>query len=101
MDLAFCASVFTGGNLSYFSKCVQEFSRMLKVDGYLVFDYFDISTEAGWGVLTRNMARKQPILAYTYHSTETVDKVLNLLGFKIVNRYPTLRGSVFVTAQKL
>jgi hypothetical protein len=47
------------------------------------------------------MARKQPILAYTYHSTETVDKILDLLGFKIVGRYPTLRGSVFVTAQKL
>lgn len=101
MDLAFCASVFTGGNLSYFFRCVQEFSRTLKADGYLVFDYFDISTEEGWGVLTRNMARKQPILAYTYHSTETVDKILDLLGFKIVGRYPTLRGSVFVTAQKL
>ena len=101
VDLAFCASMFTGGNLSYFFRYVQEFSRVLKAGGYLVFDYFDISTEAGWDVLTKNMARKQPIFAYTYHSTETVDKIVDLLGFKVVDRYPTVRGSVFVTAQKI
>lgn len=101
IDLAFCASMFTGGNLSYFFRYVQEFSRVLKAGGYLVFDYFDISTEAGWDVLTNNMARKQPIFAYAYHSTETVNKVVDLLGFKIVDRYPTVRGSVFVTAQKI
>ncbi len=100
IDLAFCASIFTGGNLSYFFRYMQEFSRALKAGGYLVFDYFDISTEAGWDVLIKNMARKQPIFAYTYHSTETVDKILELLGFRIIDRSPTVRGSVFVTARK-
>ena len=101
IDLAFCASVFMGGNLSNLYGCAQEFSRVLRRGGYLVFDYFDISTEAGWGGLTRKMARKRPLLAYTYHSTETVNNVLDLQGFEIVGRYLRIRGSVFVTAQKL
>jgi SAM-dependent methyltransferase len=100
-DLAFGASIFTGGNLSYFFRYAQEFSRALRPHGYLVFDYFDISTDAGWEVLTKNMARKQPIFAYTYHSTEAVNKVLDMLGFRIVDRQLSVRGSVFVTAQKL
>lgn len=99
-DLAFGASVFTGGNLSHFFGCIQEFHRVLKPGGHLVFDYFDISSEAGWKVLTNNMARKQPIFAYTYHSAETVDKVLDLLAFAVVDRCPSVRGSVFVTARK-
>ena len=101
VDLAFGASIFTGGNLSYFFKYMQEFSRVLKVGGSLVFDYFDISTEAGWAVLIKNMARKQPIYAYTYHCTEAIDRVLDLHGFRIVDRCPTVRGSVFVTAEKI
>lgn len=100
MDLAFCANIFTGGNLSYFYRYMQEFARVLKPGGYCVFDYFDIATEAGWNVLTKNMAREQPIFAYAYHGSETVDKVLAALGFEVVDRFPTLRGSVFVTARK-
>jgi ubiquinone/menaquinone biosynthesis C-methylase UbiE len=100
VDLAFSASVFTGGNLSYFFRYAQEFSRVLKPGGYFVFDYFDVSTEAGWNVLAKNMSRKQPIFAYAYHVAATIDRVVELLGFEIVNRHPTIRGSVFVTARK-
>lgn len=101
LDLGFCTSMFTGVNLTYFFRYLQEFARVLKPGGYFVFDHFDISTNAGWNVLIENMARKNPVFAYNYHSTETIDKVVSLLGFKIVDRCPTIRGSVFITAQKL
>jgi len=91
--------MFTGVNLTYFYRYLQEFSRVLKPGGYFVFDYFDIATDAGWNVLIENMARESPVYAYNYHSTETIDKIVSLLGFKIVDRYPTIRGSVFITAQ--
>lgn len=100
VDLAFCANMFTGGNLSYFYRYIQEFARVLKPGGRCVFDYFDIATEAGWDVLTKNMARQQPIYAYTYHATATVDKVLASLGFEVLDRFPTIRGSMFVAARK-
>lgn len=101
LDLGFCTSMFTGVNLTYFFRYLQEFSRVLKPGGYFVFDHFDISTDAGWKVLVENMARESPVYAYNYHSTDTIDRVVDLLGFKIVDRYPTIRGSVFITAQKL
>jgi len=75
-------------------------NRRNKPGGYFIFDHFDISTDAGWNVLIENMAKESPVYAYNYHSTETIDKVVSLLGFKIVDRYPTIRGSVFITAQK-
>lgn len=100
VDLAFGASIFTGGNLSYLYRYVQEFSRVLKSGGRLVFDYFDISTEEGWNVLERNMMRQRPIYAYTYHCGETINRVLDRLGFEVIDRYPTVRGSLFLTAQK-
>ncbi len=101
LGLGFCTSMFTGVNLTYFYRYAQEFSRALKPNGYFVFDYFDISTEAGWKVLQENMARNTPFFPYNYHSSETIDRILSILGFRILERYPTVRGSVFVTAQKL
>lgn len=100
VDLAFSASVFTGGNLSYFFRYVQEFARVLRPGGHLVFDYFDIGTDAGWSVLTKNMAREHPIFAYAYHDSASIDKVLALLGFDIVERHPTIRGSTYVRARR-
>ncbi len=100
IDLVFCASMFTGGNLSYFHRYTQEFARVLRPGGHCVFDYFDIATDAGWGVLTRNMARERPIFAYTYHTADTVDRVLRLHGLEPVERFGTIRGSVFVVARK-
>jgi ubiquinone/menaquinone biosynthesis C-methylase UbiE len=100
IDLVFCASMFTGGNLSYFYRYLQEFRRVLKPGGLCVFDYFDIATEAGWTVLQKNMARSAPIFAYAYHATPTVDRMLDELGFDVVDRFPTVRGSVFVTARR-
>lgn len=100
IDLVFCASMFTGGNLSYFYRYQQEFARVLKPGGWCVFDYFDVATENGWRGLVRNMARKKPIYAYAYHSTDTVDRVLRHLGLEIASRHPTPRGSVFVCARK-
>jgi SAM-dependent methyltransferase len=100
LDLVFCASMFTGGNLSYFYRYLQEFGRVLKPGGWCVFDYFDVATDEGWRKLTRNMARKQPIFAYAFHATETVDRVARHVGLEIVGRTPTVRGSVFVSARK-
>jgi ubiquinone/menaquinone biosynthesis C-methylase UbiE len=100
VDLVFCASMFTGGNLSYFYRYVQEFRRVLKPGGWAVFDYFDVATAAGWTVLQKNMARTKPIFAYAYHATPTVDRMLDELGFDLVDRFPTMRGSVFVSARK-
>lgn len=100
VDLVFCASMFTGGNLSYFYRYLQEFERVLKPGGWAVFDYHDVATEAGWQSLLRNMRRRQPIFAYAYHATDTVDRVLQHLGLEVQERWPTARGSVFVNARK-
>jgi ubiquinone/menaquinone biosynthesis C-methylase UbiE len=100
VDLVFCASMFTGGNLSYFYRYLQEFHRVLKPGAVCVFDYFDVTTEAGWTVLRKNMARPKPIFAYAYHATATVDRMLDEVGFDLVDRFPTVRGSVFVTGRR-
>lgn len=100
VDLAFCASMFTGGNLSYFYRYLQEFARVLKPGGWCVFDYFDVATDTGWHKLTRNMARRKPIFAYAFHATETVDRVVRHVGLEVVARTPTVRGSVFLSARK-
>lgn len=101
MDLVFCASMFTGSNLTFVFRYIQEMSRVLKPGGYCVFDYFDISTDEGWDVLAKNMTKKNPVFAYNFHGTEIIDRIVSLSGLKVVDRYPTIRGSVFVTAQKL
>jgi hypothetical protein len=46
------------------------------------------------------MARKQPIFAYAFHATETVDRVVRHVGLEVVARTPTVRGSVFISARK-
>ena len=101
MDLVFCASMFTGSNLTFIYRYMQEMSRVLRPGGHCVFDYFDISTDAGWNVLAKNMSRKNPIFAYNFHGTEVIDRIASQLDLQIIDRYPTIRGSVFVTAQKV
>ena len=100
VDLVFCASMFTGGNLSYFYRYLQEFSRVLKPGGWCVFDYFDVASDAGWRGLTRNM-RKQPIFAYAYHATHTIDRVMEDLGLQVVGRHATPRERVRQRPQAL
>jgi hypothetical protein len=47
------------------------------------------------------MGWQQPIFACVYHCAETIDKVVATTGVRLLGRTPTVRGSVFVTAQRL
>ena len=93
--------MFTGLNLTYFCAYIKEFARVLKPGGYAIFDYFDVATAGGWDNLMENMARPKPIFNYNYHFTETINRIVALSGFEIIDRYPTIRGSTFVIASKL
>jgi hypothetical protein len=41
-----------------------------------------------------------PIFNFSYHAPETVDKVLSLSGFEVVNRHLAGGGRMFVIARK-
>lgn len=100
MDLIFCTSTFTGIGLTYFGCYIKEFYRVLKPGQYAVFDFFDISSPAGWNVYTRNLEREKQIVAYNFYYEEIVETILTREGFAITDRHETTRGSIFFIAQK-
>jgi hypothetical protein len=55
----------------------------------------------GWTNLMENMSKPKPIFNYNYHATATIDRLVDLSGFEIIERYPTIRGSTFVIARKV
>ena len=47
------------------------------------------------------MAEKNLWFVYNFPWTEVHDRIASQLDLQIIDRYPTIRGSVFVTAQKV
>jgi len=97
VDLIFGNGVFIELNLGTFYNYSEEFYRILKPGGYLIFDYIDINTNEGWKHLTENS--KDLGFCFTYHSTETIDKIFFSKGFDLIER-KQIGKSTYVTFKK-
>jgi SAM-dependent methyltransferase len=83
-DLVFASGVFIELSLQLIYCYSQEFYRTLKPGGYCILDYFDISSEDGWNHLKK--MQFGPHSGFTYHTTETIDRIFVSAGFEIMKR---------------
>ncbi len=83
-DLIFASGVFIEISLQLIYSYSKEFYRTLKPGGYCILDYFDISSEDGW----KHLEKMQfgPHSGFTYHTTETIDRIFISAGFKVMKR---------------
>lgn len=96
-DLIFSNGTFIKLNLGIFYSYSEEFYRILKPGAYLIFDYIDINTNEAW----KHLAEHPNDLGFcfTYHSTETIDKIFFSKGFDIIER-KQIGKSTYVTLKK-
>jgi SAM-dependent methyltransferase len=93
--------MFTGINITYLAIYMEEIFTALKPGGYFVFDFFDLSEDEGWQHLLDNTHKDSPILNFSYHNFDTVEKLASQSGFNIINSYWTgPAGRRFLVAQK-
>ena len=97
VDLCFSNGAFIEFKLGTILLFAEEFWRVLKFNGYAVFDYIDISTEEGWQYLKSQSAVHHR--TFTYHCGHTIDKVFASVGFSFLERYQEGK-STYVVFQK-
>jgi SAM-dependent methyltransferase len=97
-DLIFASGVFIELSLQLIYCYSQEFNRTLKPGGHAILDYFDISTEDGW----KHLKKMQfgPHSGFTYHTTETIDRIFISAGFEVIKRRFT-GASTYIILRKL
>ncbi|HSE39232.1 MAG TPA: methyltransferase domain-containing protein [Acidobacteriota bacterium] len=97
-DLILASGVFIELSLQLIYCYSQEFYRTLKSGGYVIMDYFDISTEDGW----KHLKKMQfgPHSGFTYHTTETIDRIFISAGFEVIKRRFT-GASTYIILRKL
>ena len=79
VDIVFSNGVFIELKLGSVFAFAKEFSRIVKTNGFVIFDYIDPSTSEGWQFLTREW------LPYTctYHCASTIARVMEHFGFAL------------------
>lgn len=97
LDLIFCQGTFIELKLSCIVSYASEFHRTLKKNGIAVFNYIDLNTENGWNHLQRQS--KIPSSCFTYHTTQTIDKIFSNAGFGKI-RSILLGNSTYVYFRK-
>lgn len=98
LDLVFSFGTFIELKLGVFYLYSREFFRFLKPGGYCVIDYIDLTTPEGWNWLETE-SNKLYANCYTYHSSETVERVFSSAGFEIIKRSP-IAGLTVLTVKK-
>ena len=97
VDLCFSNGTFIEFKLGTVLLYAKEFSRILKKNGYAIFDYIDVSTENGWQHLNSEFPVHHK--TYTYHCGHIIDRIFNSVGFSSVERYQDGK-STYVVFQK-
>src|SRR5206468_3214868 len=95
LDLIFSANTFVELKLGVIWLYARDFARVLKAGGYAVVDYIDPSTSDGW----QHLRTQGPEMAsvYTFHTSETIDRVFDDAGLSILRRFQVGK-STFVVA---
>jgi ubiquinone/menaquinone biosynthesis C-methylase UbiE len=96
-DVVFIAGTVIALKLGVIQHYAEEFARVLKPGGVLVFDYLDPTTEDGWAHLHTEGRRLADV--YTYHAPEVVDRVFAEAGFEAFERQQ-LSKSTYFTARR-
>ena len=84
-DLVFSNGTFIEMKLGTIFLFSNQFARIVKHNGFVIFDYIDISTREGWQYLESQSAQFSN--CYTYHSGSTIDKIFSNAGFELIKRY--------------
>ena len=84
LDLVFSTGTFIALKLGFFYLYARNFFSLLKPNGYCILDYLDVNTREGWRHLEDNSFEAAD--CYTYHATETIDRVFVEAGFQIIER---------------
>jgi len=98
VDLCFSNGTFIELKLGTIMLYAEEFGRIVKKDGYVIFDYIDISTEEGWQYLKSQSCVHHK--TFTYHCGHTIDRVFSSVGFTVVERQQDGK-STYIVLQKI
>jgi SAM-dependent methyltransferase len=97
IDLVFVAGTIVALKLGTIRLYAQEFARVLKPGGLVIFDYIDPTTAEGWAHLQTEGQRLADV--YTYHAPQIIDRVFAEAGFEGFERQQ-LGKSTYFTARK-
>jgi SAM-dependent methyltransferase len=97
MDLVFVAGTMVALKLGTIQLYAQEFARVLKPGGAVVFDYIDPTTAEGWMHLETEGHRLADV--YTYHAPQVIDRVFAQAGFERFERQQ-IGKSTYFTARR-
>jgi len=98
VDVIFSNGTFIEMKLGIIFNYSREFARAVKSNGYVIFNFFDISTTEGWRHLELHSANYGD--CYTYHTGKTIETLFENAGFSLENRLQ-IGSSVFVVFKKL
>ena len=90
MDVVFVAGTIIALKLGTIQRYADEFARVLRSGGMLVFDYLDPTTDDGWAHLHTEGRRLADV--YTYHAPEVIDRVFAEAGFEQFERQQVRRA---------
>jgi ubiquinone/menaquinone biosynthesis C-methylase UbiE len=93
MDVVFVAGTIIALKLGTIQRYADEFARVLRPGGMLVFDYLDPTTENGWTHLHTEGRRLADV--YTYHAPEVIDRVFTEAGFEAFERKQLSKSTYF------
>jgi ubiquinone/menaquinone biosynthesis C-methylase UbiE len=97
LDVVFVAGTIIALKLGTIQRYADEFARVLRPGGMLVFDYLDPTTDDGWAHLHTEGRRLADV--YTYHAPEVIDRVFAEAGFQNFERQQ-LSKSTYFSARK-
>lgn len=97
VDIAFSNGTFIEFNLQKIFSYSQEFKRILKKNGYAIFNYIDVESEVGFNHMRGQSDKINS--CFTYHNASTIDRILNDAGFELIKRQ-VLGNSTYVVYRK-
>ena len=94
IDVVFVAGTIIALKLATINLYAQEFARVLKPGGAVIFDYLDPTTPDGWNHLNTEGPKLPDV--YAYHAPEVIDRVFSEAGFSDFRRTQLGKSTYFV-----